>query len=250
LVTVTLAAALTVALLMLVGGSEQNHAEARAGVVGAAGTAAAAVADSVSILDSLRAESSFTPELVASISALGNASRGLVESVAALPADNSSLVGLRMQATGLAGRVSRLGETFGAAFSYRGQMEPLLTLPELNDAVNPSSLSENTSLLTDWQFRLEQAASTPPTQPRLLKNHEALGAMLPYIAVHRQAYVDSVGNRQPEQATAALSQITSLLSALRQDFGRAYGEIIEIAQAEIQSLSADLQVVTKGTAST
>ena len=250
LALVMLAAALTVALLMLVGNSGQNHAEARASVLSAAETATAAVADSVSILDSLRAESSFTPDLVVSISALGDASRGLVESITALPSNDSSLVELRMQATGLAGRVSRLGETFGAAFSYRGQVGPLMTLPALNDPLNIAHLSDNATLLADWQFQLEQAALTPPSQPRLQQNHEALGAILPYLAVHRQVYVDAVGNGQPEQATAALSQINSLLSALRQDFARAYDEITEISQAEIRSLSADLQVLAKGTAST
>ncbi len=250
LALVMLAAALTVALLMLVGDSGQNHAEARASVLRAAESATAAVADSASILDSLRAGGSFTPELVISISALGDASRGLVESITTLPSNDPSLVELRMQATGLAGRVSRLGETFGAAFSYRGQVEPLMTLPSLNDPLNTAHLSDNAILLTDWQFRLEQASSTRPSQPRLQQNHEALGAMLPYIAVHRQVYVDAVGNGQPEQATAALSQINSLLAALRQDFDRAYDEITEISQAEIGSLSADLQVLAKGTAST
>ena len=242
-----LAAALTVVLLTLLGSSEQTNAEARASVLSAASVAAAAVDDSVSVLDSLRAESSFTPELVASISALGDASRSLVESVAGIPTDDPSLAELRMQATGLAGRVSRLGETFGAAFSYRGQVEPLLTFPSLIDPRNVSTLSENINLLTDWRFRLEQAITMRPNQPRLLSNQETMGAMLPYIAVYHQAYADAVGNGQPEQATAALSQITSLLSALRQDFDRAYDEITEIAQAEIRSLAADLQVLSKGT---
>ena len=152
-----------------------------------------------------------------------------------------------MLATGLAGRVSRLGETFGAAFSYRGQVAPHLSIPALNNPLDLSNLSENTTLLTDWQFRLEQAASTQPSQPRLLKNHDALQAMAPYIAVHLQAYADAVGAGQAEQAAAALEQITSLLSAISQDFDRAYGEITEIAQAEIQSLTADLHVLSKGT---
>jgi len=244
------AAALTVALLMLVGNADQNHAETRALVFGAAENATAAVEDSVLILDSLRAEGSFTPELVVSISALGDASRALVESVTDLPSDDPLLVELRMQATGLAGRVSRLGETFGAAFSYRGQIEPLLELPRLGDPLNVALLTDNATLFADWQFQLEQAAAAPPSQPLLLRNHEALSAMLPYIEVHRQVYVDAVGNGQPDQATAALSQISSLLSALRQDFNRAYLEITEISQAEISSLSADLYVLSKGTAST
>ena len=246
LALIMLAAALTVALLMVVGGQDRNHAEMRATVFGAATVAAQTVDNSASILESLRSESSFTPELVASISALGDASRDLVESVSALPTDDPASAELRMTATSLAGRVSRLGETFGAAFSYRGQIEPLLTFPSLDDPLDISSLSENTNLLTDWQFRLEQAASAQPSQPRLLQNQEALGAMLPYIAVHRQAFVDAVGNDQAEQASAALSQIRSFLSALRQDFDRAYDEIAEIAQMEIQSLSADLQVLSKG----
>lgn len=247
LAVVMIAAALTVALLTVIGGSEQGHAQARAAVSSAAAIAAGAVENSVDALDSLRAESSFTPELVASISALGDASRSLVESAAALPTDETSLAEARMLATGLAGRVSRLGETFGAAFSYRGQVEPHLTFPSLNDPVSISHLSENTTLLTDWQFRLEQAASTRPNQPRLLKNQQALESMLPYIAVHRQAYTDAVGAGQSEQAVAALAQINSLLSAIRQDFDRAYGEVTDMAQAEIHSLAVDLQVLSKGT---
>ncbi len=250
LALVTLAAALTVVLLTLVGNSEQSGAETRSAVLAAATVAAGAVNDSTSVLESLRAESSFTPELVASISSLGDASRHLVESVTALSTDDPTLAELRMLATGLAGRVSRLGETFGAALSYRGQVEPHLSFPSLNDPLNISNLSDNTTLLTEWQFRLEQVASTRPNQPRLSQNQEALGAMLPYIEVHSQAYADGIGNGQSEQAAAALSQIASLLSALRQDFDRAYDEIVEIAQAEIQSLTADLQVLSKGIRST
>lgn len=247
---VMLAAALTVVLLGLVGNSDENHTEARVAVIGAAEVAAGAVNRSVTVLESLQAESSFTPELVADTSALGDASRALVESVTALPTDEPSLAELRIHATGLAGRVSRLGETFGAAFSYRGQMAPLLTFPDLDGPLQISNLSENTNLLTDWQFRLEQAAATRPSHPRLQQNQEALAAILPYIAVHRQAYVDAVGNSQSQQAQAALTQLSALVSALRQDFDRAYREISDMANAEIQSLTADLQVLVNGTSST
>ena len=244
---VGLAAALTVVLLMVLGGPAGNIDLMKATVLDAAGSAAASVQDSGATLQSLRAGSPFTPELVSSISALGDSSRHLVESAAALPTDEQSLAEIRMAATALAGRVSRLGETFGAAFSYRGQLASHLTFPALNGPLEVSNLSENTTVLTDWQFRLEQAASTQPGQPRLLQNQQALAATLPYIAVHRQAYTDAVGNGQSEQAQAALAQINSLISAISQDFDRAYREIGEIAEAEIRSLTADLQSLSEGT---
>ena len=243
---VALAAAITVALVMSIGGPGQDNPDVRAAVGDAAAVAAGSVEDSLATLESLRAGDSFTPDLVSSISALGDASRNLVESAAALPTDDSSLAEIRMLATALAGRASRLGETFGAAFSYRGQLGPNLTFPDLNAPLEISNLSENTTLLTDWQFRLEQAASAQPGQPRLLQNQQALEATLPYIAVHRQAYSDAVGNGQLEQAQAALSQMASLVSAIEQDFDRAYLEIAEIAEAEIASLTADLQNLMTG----
>lgn len=244
---VALTAAMTVALVMFFGDSAQSNAEVRAAVLDAATAAAGSVEDSMSTLESLRAESSFTPQLVSSISALGDASRSLVESAAGLPTNEPSLAEVRMTATALAGRVSRLGETFGAAFSYRGQLHPHLNLPALSDPLDILNLSENADLLTDWQFRLEQAASTRPGHTRLLRNQQALQATLPYIAVHRQAYTDAVGNGQSEQADAALSQLGSLLSAISHDFDRAYGEIAETAEAEIQSLTVDLHSLSEGT---
>ena len=244
---VGLAAALTVVMLMVLGGPAGNTDLLRTAVLDAAGRAAASVEDSGATLQSLRAGSAFTPELVSSISALGDSSRHLVESAAGLPTDDQSLAEIRMAATALAGRVSRLGETFGAAFSYRGQLASHLTFPALSGPLEVSNLSENTTVLTDWQFRLEQAASTQPGQPRLLQNQQALAATLPYIAVHRQAYTDAVGNGQSEQAQAALAQMTSLISAISQDFDRAYREIGEIAETEIRSLTADLQSLSEGT---
>ena len=243
---VALAAAFTVGLLMFFGGPVQDNTEARAAVQEAAVGAAGSVEGSRATLDSLQAGSAFTPELVSAISALGEASRHLVESAAALPTDEPSLAEIRMSATALAGRVSRLGEAFGAAFSYRGQLGPILTFPELNAPLDISLLSENSTLLTDWQFRLEQAVASRPGQPRLLQNQQALEATLPYIAVHRQAYSDAMANGQSEQAEAALSQMASLVSAIRQDFDRAYREIAEIAEAEIASLTADLQSMLAG----
>ena len=244
---VSVAAALTVTLLMFIGGSAQSDAEARQAALSAAALAAGSVENSFATLELLRAGGSFTPELVLSVSALGEASRTLVESAAALPIDDDSLAEIRMSATVLAGRVSRLGETFGAAFSYRGQVGPHLTLPDLEGPLDLSNLSENTAALTDWQFRLEQAASTRPVQPRLLQNQQALQATLPYIAVHRQAYSDAVANSQSEQAQAALTQITSLVSAISHDFDRAYREITEITETEIESLAGDLQSLSTGT---
>lgn len=244
---VGLAAVLTVVLLRVLGGPAGNSDQMRATVLDAAESAAASVEDSVATLQSLRAGSPFTPELVSSISALGDSSRLLVESAAALPTDDQSLAEIRMAATALAGRVSRLGETFGAAFSYRGQLAPHLRLPDLNSALEVSNLSENTTVLTDWQLGLEQAASTQPGQPRLLQNQQALAATLPYIAVHRQAYTDAVGAGHAEQARGALAQINSLISAISQDFDRAYREIGEITEAEIRSLTADLQSLSEGT---
>lgn len=247
---VAFAAAATVALLMFFGGSVQDNTEVRAAVLDAATVAAGSVEGSLATLQSLQAGSSFTPELVSAISALGEASRNLVETAAALPTDQPSLAEIRMSATALAGRASRLGETFGAAFSYQGQLGPILTFPELNAPLDISNLSENATLLTDWQFRLEQAVSSRPGQPRLLQNQQALEATLPYLAVHRQAYSDAVANGQSEQAEAALSQMASLVSAIRQDFDRAYREIAEIAEAEIASLTADLQRMLAGISST
>ena len=243
---VAVAAAVTVALVMLFGGSGQDNAQVQTAVVAAATVAAGSVEDSLATLESLQAGSSFTPDLVSSISALGDASRNLVESAAALPLDDPSMAEIRMSATALAGRVSRLGETFGAAFSYRGQLEPNLTFPALTAPLEIATLSENVTSLTDWQFRLEQAVSSQPGQPRLLQNQQALEATLPYIAVHRQAYSEAVGNGQSEQARTALSQMGSLLSAIKQDFDRAYREIAEIAEAEIASLTTDLQRLTAG----
>ncbi|MCQ3804785.1 MAG: hypothetical protein OXC98_13915 [bacterium] len=243
---VALAAASTVALLMFFGGSAQGDAEARAAVENAAVVAASTVEDSLATLESLQAGSSFTPELVSAISTLGETSRSLVETAAVLPTDEPSMAEIRMSATALAGRVSRLGETFGAAFSYQGQLGPNLAFPELNAPLDISRLAENASLLTDWQFRLEQAVSSQPAQPRLLQNQQALEATLPYIAVHRHAYSDAMGNGQSQQAETALSQMASLISAIRQDFDRAYREIAEIAEAEIASLTADFQSLLAG----
>lgn len=247
LVFVAVAAAITVGVLLFLNDSEPGQTEIRAAVTNAASVAAGSVEDSLITLESLRAGSSFTPEHVSSISALGAASRSLVESAAALPTNEPSLAALRMSATALAGRVSRLGETFGAAFSYRGQVEPQLTPPSLNGPLEISNLSENAALLTDWQFRLDQAIATPPNHPRLLQNQQAIKATLPYVAVHRQAYSDAVGSGQPEQATVAMSQIFSLLTAVRQDFERAFNEIDEMTEREIQSLTSDLQSLSEGT---
>jgi hypothetical protein len=244
---VGVATVLTVMLLMVLGSSAGNTDQLRANVLNAAGSAAISVENSVATLQSLQGGSAFTPELVSSISALGDASRHLVESAAGLPTDDPSMAEVRMFATALAGRVSRLGETFGAAFSYRGQLASHLSFPVLNSPLNVENLSQNTTVLTDWQFFLEKAASTQPGQTRLLQNQQALAATLPYIAVHRQAYTDAVGNGQSDQAQVALSQINSLISAIKQDFDRAYREIGEIAEAEIQSLTADLQSLSEGT---
>ncbi len=247
LVFVAIAAAITVGVLLFLNDSEPGQTEIRAAVTNAASVAVGSVEDSLITLESLRAGSSFTPEHVSSISALGAASRSLVESAAALPTNEPSLAALRMSATALAGRVSRLGETFGAAFSYRGQVEPLLTPPSLNGPLEISNLPENAALLTDWQFRLDQAIATPPNQPRLLQNQQAIEATLPYVAVHRQAYSEAVGSGQPEQATVAMSQISSLLTAVRQDFERAFNEINEMTEREIRSLTSDLQSLSEGT---
>ncbi len=246
--TLTLAvivAVLTAGALVVFGGAEQ--AELHMAVRNSASIAAGSVNDSLATLDSLRGGSSFTPELVASISELGAASRGLVESAAGLPTNDSSLAEVRMSATALAGRISRLGETFGAAFAYRGKIAPHLMPPSLTDPLEIANLADNATLLTAWQSQLEQAAATPPSQPRLLQNHQALEATLPYISVHRQAYSDAIGNGQPEQATAALSQIASLLLAIGQDLDRAISEIAEMSTSEIQSLRVDLQSLSAGT---
>ena len=246
LTLIAIAAVLTAGALVILRGSEQNQAELHMAVRNSASIAAGSVSDSLATLESLREGSSFTPELVSSISALGAASRGLVESAAALPTSDPSLAEVRMSATALAGRISRLGETFGAAFAYRGQITPHLMPPSLTGPLEIANLADNAALLADWQFQLEQASATPPSQPRLLQNHQALEATLPYISVHRQAYSDAVGNDQPEQATAALSQIASLLLAIGQDLDRAISEITQISRSEIQSLSADLQSLSAG----
>ncbi len=249
-VTIALAAAsaiITAAILTLVRGAEQDQSELHATVMNAASLAAGSVNDSISTLESLREGSAFTPELVSSISALGDSSRGLVESAGALPTDGSSLAELRLSATALAGRISRLGETFGATFSYRGQIAPNLMPPSLTDPLEIDNLADNTALLAGWQSRLEQAAANPPSQPRLLQNHQALEATLPYLAVHLQSYADAVQNGRPEQASAALTQVASLLLAIGQDLDQAVSEITEIAEIEIQSLTTDLQNLSAGT---
>lgn len=249
-VTIALAATaaiITAAVLTVMRGAEQDQSQLQAAVTGAASLAAGSVNDSLSTLESLRAGSSFTPELVSSISALGAASRSLVESAGALPTEGSFLAEVRISATALAGRISRLGEMFGATFSYRGQIAPHLMPPTLTEPFEITNLADNAALLADWQSRLEQAATNPPTQPRLLQNHQALQATLPYLAVHLQSYSDAVQNGQPERATAALSQVASLLLAIGQDLDQAVSEITEIADLEIQSLTVDLQNLAAGT---
>ena len=244
---VVIAAVLTAGVLTIIRGSEQNQAELQAAVSNAASVAVGAVGNSLATLESLREGSSFTPELVSSISALGAASRGLVESAAALPTNESSLAEARISATALAGRISRLGETFGATFSYRGQIVPHLMPPSLTDPLEITNLADNTALLAGWKSRLEEAALNPPSQPRLLQNHQALQTTLPYLSVHLQAYTDAVHNGQPEQATASLSQIASLLLAIGQDLDRAVSEITEISDSEIRALTSDLQNLAAGT---
>jgi len=249
-ITISLAAAaaiITAAILTLIRGAEQDQDELRATVMNAASLAAGSVNESLATLESLREGSAFTPELVSSISALGTSSRSLVESAGALPTDGSSLAEMRLAATALAGRLSRLGETFGAAFSYRGQIAPNLMPPSLTEPLEITNLAENTALLAGWQSRLEQAAASPPTQPRLLQNHQALEATLPYLAVHLESYADAVQNGRPEQASAALTQVASLLLAIGQDLDQAVSEITEIAEIEIQSLRTDLQNLAEGT---
>ena len=249
-ITISLAAAaaiITAAILTLIRGAEQDQTQLRATVMNAASLAAGSVNESLATLESLREGSAFTPELVSSISALGTSSRSLVESAGALPTDGSSLSEMRLAATALAGRISRLGETFGATFSYRGQIAPNLMPPSLTEPLDIANLADNTALLAGWQSRLEQAAANPPTQPRLLQNHQALEATLPYLAVHLESYADAVQNGRPEQASAALTQVASLLLAIGQDLDQAVSEITEIAEIEIQSLAADLQNLAVGT---
>ena len=241
------AAIVTAAILTFIRGAEQDQNELYASVMNAASLAAGSVNDSLSTLEALQDGSAFTPELVSSISALGDSSRGLVESAGALPTDGSSLAEVRLSATALAGRISRLGETFGATFSYRGQIAPNLMPPSLTEPLEINNLADNTALLAGWQSRLEQAASNPPTQPRLLQNHQALEATLPYLAVHLDSYADAVQNGRPEQASAALTQVASLLLAIGQDLDQAVSEITEIAEIEIQSLANDLQNLAAGT---
>ena len=243
----TTAAIITAAILTLIRGAEQDQNEVHAAVINAASLAAGSVNDSIHTLESLREGSAFTPELVSAISALGDSSRGLVESAASLPTDGSSLAEVRLSATALAGRISRLGETFGATFSYRGQIAPNLMPPSLTDPLEIANLADNTALLAGWQSRLEQAAANPPSQPRLLQNHQALEATLPYLAVHLQSYADAVQNGRPEQASAALGQVASLLLAIGQDLDQAVSEITEIAEIEIRSLTTDLQNLSAGT---
>lgn len=227
--------------VLLSGGGSENQEDARVAVTGAALSATESVEESLATLESLRQGSSFTPDLVSSISALGAASRDLVESAGTISTTDPSLGELRMATTALAGRISRLGATFGAAFSYRGQVAPHLGLPELDAPLDILNLSENTALLTDWQFRLEQAAAIAPNHPRLLENQQALEAALPHIAVNRQAYSEAMGTGRSEEATTALSQISSLLAAISEDFDQAFGEIATAAETEIRSLLADLQ---------
>ena len=243
----TTAAIITAAVLTVMRGAEQNQSELQAAVMSAASIAAGSVNDSLSTLESLREGSAFTPELISEISALGTSSRGLVESAGALPTDGSSLAEVRLSATALAGRISRLGETFGATFSYRGQIAPNLMPPTLTDPLEITNLADNTALLAGWQTRLEQAAASPPSQPRLLRNHQALEATLPYLAVHLESYADAVQNGLPEQASAALGQVASLLLAIGQDLDQAVSEITEIAEVEIRSLATDLQNLAVGT---
>ena len=243
----TAAAIITAGVLTVIRGAEQNQSELQTAVSSAASIAAASVNDSLSALESLREGGAFTPELVSEISALGASSRGLVESAGALPTDGSSLAEVRLSATALAGRISRLGETFGATFSYRGQIAPNLMPPTLTDPLEIANLADNTALLAGWQNRLEQAAASPPSQPRLLQNHQALEATLPYLAVHLESYADAVQNGRPEQASAALGQVASLLLAIGQDLDQAVSEITEIAEVEIRSLATDLQNLAVGT---
>ena len=235
----TAAAIITAGVLTVIRGAEQNQSELQTAVSSAASIAAASVNDSLSALESLREGGAFTPELISEISALGASSRGLVESAGALPTDGSSLAEVRLSATALAGRISRLGETFGATFSYRGQIAPNLMPPTLTDPLEIANLADNTALLAGWQNRLEQAAASPPSQPRLLQNHQALEATLPYLAVHLESYADAVQNGRPEQASAALGQVASLLLAIGQDLDQAVSEITEIAEVEIRSLATD-----------
>lgn len=249
-ITISLAATaaiITAAILSFIRGAEQDQNDLRATVMNAASLAAGSVNESLATLESLREGSAFTPELVSSISALGTSSRTLVESAGALPTAGSSLAEMRLAATALAGRISRLGETFGATFSYRGQIAPNLMPPSLTEPLEITNLAENTALLAGWQSRLEQAAANPPTQPRLIQNHQALEATLPYLAVHLESYADAVQNGRPEQASAALTQVASLLLAIGQDLDQAVSEITEIAEIEIQSLTTDLQNLAVGT---
>ena len=249
-VTIALAATaaiVTAAIITLTRGVEQDQNELHATVMQAALLAAGSVGDSLSTLEALREGSAFTPELVSSISALGASSRSLVESAGTLPTDGSALAEVRISATALAGRISRLGETFGTTFSYRGQIAPNLMPPSLTDPLDITNLANNTGLLAGWQSRLEQAAANPPNQPRLLQNHQALEATLPYLAVHLQSYADAVQNGRPEQASAALGHVASLLLAIGQDLDKAVVEITEIAELEIQSLTTDLQNLASGT---
>ncbi|MCY3562448.1 MAG: hypothetical protein OXH26_00790 [bacterium] len=249
-VTIALAATaaiITAAVITLIRGAEQDQNQLRATLMDAASLAAGSVNESLGTLQSLQEGGAFTPELVSSISALGTSSRNLVESAGALPTDGSSLAEMRLAATALAGRISRLGETFGATFSYRGQIAPYLMPPSLTEPLEITNLADNTALLAGWQSRLEQAAANPPTQPRLLRNHQALEATLPYLAVHLESYGDAVQNGRPEQASAALTQVASLLLAIGQDLDQAVSEITEIAEREIQSLTTDLQNLALGT---
>jgi len=249
-ITISLAAAaaiITAAVITLIRGAEQDQNDLRATVMNAASLAAGSVNENLETLESLREGSAFTPELVSLISALGTSSRSLVESAGALPTNGSSLAEMRLAATALAGRISRLGETFGATFSYRGQIAPNLMPPSLTEPLEIANLADNTALLAGWQSRLEQAASNPPTQPRLLQNQQALVATLPYLAVHLESYADAVQNGRPEQASVALTQVASLLLAIGQDLDQAVSEITEIAEIEIQSLTSDLQNLAVGT---
>ena len=247
LVFVAIAAAITVGVLLFLNNSEPGQTEIRAAVTNAASVAAGSVEDSLITLESLRAGSSFTPEHVSSISALGAASRSLVESAAALPTNEPSLAALRMSATALAGRVSRLGETFGAAFSYRGQVEPPTdtALPERAfgdfQSFRERSPADRLAIPTRPSHRNATQSAATATKPAGHQSDPALRSSASPSLFRRRR------QRQPEQATVAMSQISSLLTAVKQDFERAFNEIDEMTEREIRSLTSDLQSLSEGT---